>query len=63
VWKVIEQYIRKCAAYRKNKHTFSYAKMEMEITDTPFATLDKISADCMGPLPLKENGGKIQSFV
>jgi hypothetical protein len=32
--------------------------MAVEITDTPFAILDKISMDCMGPLPFKENGDK-----
>ena len=32
--------------------------MAVEITDTPFATLDKISMDCMGPLPLTEYGNK-----
>ena len=30
----------------------------MEITDTPYATFDKISMDCMGPLPLTEKGNK-----
>jgi len=32
--------------------------MTVEITDTPFATFDKISMNCMGPLPFKENGDK-----
>jgi transposase InsO family protein len=32
--------------------------MAMEVTDTPYATFDKISMDCMGPLPLTETGNK-----
>jgi hypothetical protein len=32
--------------------------MAMEITDTLYATFDKISMDCMGPLPLTEKGNK-----
>jgi hypothetical protein len=43
---------------QKNKHTVPNTKMATEITGTPYATFDKISMDCMGPLPLTEKGNK-----
>jgi hypothetical protein len=54
----IENYIRKCESCQSNKHTVKNTKMEMEVTDTPYATFEKISLDCMGPLPLTEQGNK-----
>ncbi|PNF20391.1 hypothetical protein B7P43_G09709 [Cryptotermes secundus] len=54
----IENYVRKCASCQRNKHTVPYTKMAMEVTDTPYAPFEKISLDCMGPLPLTEQGNK-----
>jgi hypothetical protein len=54
----IEHYIRKCASFQRNKHTIPNTKMAMEVTDTPCATFEKISLDCMGPLPLTEQGNR-----
>jgi hypothetical protein len=45
------RYILTC---QRNKHTVPYTKMAMEVTDTPYATCEKISLDCMGPLPATE---------
>jgi hypothetical protein len=54
----IQNYIRKCALNQRNKHTAKNTKMEMEITDTPCATFEKISLDCIGPLPLRVQGNR-----
>jgi hypothetical protein len=56
--KDIENYIRQCVSCQKNKHTVPNTKMAMDITGTPYATFDKISMACMGPLPLTEKGNK-----
>jgi hypothetical protein len=50
--------IGNCASYQRKKHTVSNTKMAMEVTDTPCATFEKISLDCMGPLPLTEQGNR-----
>jgi len=36
----------------------SNTKMAVEVTDTPFATFDTISIECLGLLSLTENGNK-----
>jgi len=54
--KDIENDTLKCVSCQKDKQTFSNTKLAVQITYTPFASFDKISRDCVGPLPLKENG-------
>jgi transposase InsO family protein len=54
----IENYIRKCASCQRNKHTVKNTKMGMEVTDPPYATFEKISLGCMGPLPLTAQGNR-----
>jgi hypothetical protein len=51
----IENYIRKCASCQRNEHTVPNTKMAMEVTDTACATFEKISLDCIRPLPLTEH--------
>jgi hypothetical protein len=56
--KEMENYITKCASCQRNKQTVPNTKMAVEIIDTPYAALEKIRLDCMGPLPLTEQGNK-----
>lgn len=56
--KDIEDYTWKCVSCQNNKHTVPNTKRVTENMDTPYATCDKMSTDCMGPLPLTEQGNK-----
>jgi hypothetical protein len=47
----IGNHIRKCESSQRNKHTVKNTKMEMEVTDTPFATFEKLVWIAWGPCP------------
>jgi len=52
----VEQYIRKCEVYQKNKFTSPYVKAPFQETDTQFQPWDKLYLDIVGLLPVTEEG-------
>lgn len=52
----VKRFVKKCEFCQKNKSVNKKVKAPLQITDTPNSAFEKCYFDCVGPLPISENG-------
>jgi hypothetical protein len=54
----IENFIRKCEKFQKNKLTQCHTRMLLTITDTPSVVFEKFIVDILGPISPSDEGNR-----